>query len=137
MSYKNKQIKVTQASASAKTDAKQPAGQKKSNKFAASRNSGDIVRQPEAEMALGRQNFIYMAGAGALIVIGFLLMLGSSSTVDNFEPDIFSTRRIVIGPLLAFLGFVAMAVAIIMIPKKKKRAADATGEPSADATSRG
>lgn len=70
-------------------------------------------------MALGKLNFICMACAGAMIIIGFLLMLGPSSTPDSFEPDIFSTRRIVVGPLIAFLGFVAMAVAIIVVPRKK------------------
>lgn len=70
-------------------------------------------------MALSRINFIGMAIAGLMIVAGFLLMLGPSSTVDRFEPDIFSTRRIVVGPLIAFLGFVAMAVAI-MIDRKKR-----------------
>lgn len=72
-------------------------------------------------MPLRRPNFIAMAVAGALIVLGFLLMLGGSSTVDAFNPDIFSTRRIVVGPAIAFLGFVAMAGAIIIDPEKLKR----------------
>ncbi len=80
-----------------------------------------IEREPLDMMALGRKNFIYMAIAGAMIVVGFLLMLGPSSTVDNYEPDIFSTRRIVVGPLIAFLGFVAMAIAIIITPHKKNK----------------
>ena len=69
-------------------------------------------------MPLQRANFIAMAIAGAMIVVGFLLMLGGSTTVDEFNPDIFSTRRIVVGPLIAFLGFVAMAAAIIIDPKR-------------------
>lgn len=71
-------------------------------------------------MPLEKINFIWMAVAGALIVLGFVLMLGGSSTVEAFNPDIFSTRRIVIGPCIAFLGFVAMAGAIIL-PHKKSR----------------
>ncbi|MDE6120604.1 MAG: DUF3098 domain-containing protein [Muribaculaceae bacterium] len=71
-------------------------------------------------MPLQRANFIGMAIAGAMIVAGFLLMLGGSSTPENFNPDIFSTRRIVVGPALTFIGFVAMAAAIIIDPKKKK-----------------
>ena len=66
-----------------------------------------------------KNNFIAMAISVALIIIGFLLMLGGSSTADSFNPDIFSTRRIVAGPLIAFAGFVAMAVAIIIKPKSK------------------
>lgn len=87
-------------------------------KRAKSGGSG-IDRQPASEMALGKLNFIYMGVAGAMIIVGFLLMLGPSSTVDNFNPDIFSTRRIVVGPLIAFLGFVAMAIAIIAPDKIK------------------
>ena len=69
-------------------------------------------------MPLERGNFIGMAMAGVLIVLGFVLMLGGSSTATEFNPDIFSTRRIVVGPIIAFLGFVAMAVAIIIDPKR-------------------
>lgn len=61
-----------------------------------------------------------MMGVSALlIIIGFLLMLGGSSTGDQFNPDIFSTRRIIIGPTIAFIGFVAMGFAIIYRPKNK------------------
>ena len=59
-----------------------------------------------------------MIAAGALIVLGFLLMLGGGTTTEEFNPDIFSTRRIVIGPTLSFLGFVFMGVAIILKPRK-------------------
>lgn len=58
-----------------------------------------------------------MAIAAAAILIGFLLMLGGSTTAQQFNPDIFSTRRIVIGPTIAFLGFVFMGFAIIYRPK--------------------
>lgn len=67
---------------------------------------------------LTRKNFILMACSAAVIIIGFLLMLGGGSGVDGkFNPDIFSTRRVVVGPTIAFIGFVAMGVSIIY--KKK------------------
>ncbi len=78
-----------------------------------------LDRELPSQMALTRLNFILMAAAGAVIVIGFLLMLGSATTVDSFDPDIFSTRRIVIGPTLAFLGFIFMGFAIMYSPRKK------------------
>ncbi|MBD5233694.1 MAG: DUF3098 domain-containing protein [Bacteroidales bacterium] len=76
-------------------------------------------------MPLQRANFIAMAVAGVLIVVGFLLMLGGSSTAEEFNPDIFSARRIVVGPIIAFIGFVVMAAAIIIDPQRlnKKRKA--------------
>lgn len=76
----------------------------------------DIIKESKETMPLGKRNFIGMAIAGALIIVGFLLMLGGSSTVEEFNPDIFSTRRIVVGPFLAFLGFVGMGVAIAVRP---------------------
>ncbi len=74
----------------------------------------NLRREAAADKPLGRKNFIAMGIAGALIVLGFLLMLGSANGTDGtFNPDIFSTRRIVVGPFIAFIGFVGMAVAII------------------------
>jgi hypothetical protein len=67
-----------------------------------------------------RKNIYLMAGCVALIVIGFLLMLGGGSSVEQgFNPDIFSARRIVVGPTITFLGFLLMAFAIIYQPKKR------------------
>ena len=66
---------------------------------------------------LTRVNVVLTAICGAMILIGFLLMLGSSNQLDEFNADIFSTRRIIVGPTIAFLGFVGMAFAIIF--KKK------------------
>ncbi|MDY3858165.1 MAG: DUF3098 domain-containing protein [Muribaculaceae bacterium] len=83
-----------------------------------------IEREDRSQFPLGRNNFIFMGVAVALIVIGFLLMLGGSSTTEAFNPDIFSTRRIVVGPTIAFIGFIAMGIAIIIKPGERKSATD-------------
>lgn len=67
---------------------------------------------------LSGTNLLAMCGAAALIVIGFILIAGSPSTAEGFNADIFSTRRIVVGPAISFLGFVAMAFAIIWHKKQ-------------------
>lgn len=69
------------------------------------------------EFPLSRNNWILIIVSLLLIVAGFVLMAGSPSTVAEYNPDIFSDRRIVVGPLLSFLGFVLMAIAIIIKPK--------------------
>lgn len=78
-----------------------------------------IEKETFERLPLSRNNFIAMAVSGVLIIIGFLLMLGSSTTDTEFNPDIFSTRRIVVGPALTFLGFVGMAIAVWIRPRKK------------------
>lgn len=77
-----------------------------------------LEKQSYKDMALVKTNFILMAIAGLMIIVGFLLMLGPSTTTDTFNPDIFSTRRVVIGPTIAFIGFIFMGVGILWTPKK-------------------
>lgn len=80
-----------------------------------------LNRMSAKERPFSKVNYYLMGGCVALIVIGFLLMSGGGSTVENgFNPEIFSTRRIVVGPTIAFLGFLFMAFAIIYKPKSKQ-----------------
>ncbi len=73
----------------------------------------------ESQRPFSKINFLMMGGCLALIIIGFLLMSGGGTNGTDFNPEVFSTRRIVVGPLLAFLGFLLMAFSIIWKPKKK------------------
>ena len=70
---------------------------------------------------LSKINFTLMAAAFAVTVVGFLLMLGAPSTATEFNPDIFSWRRIVAGPTLAFLGYIFMGAAIMWPSRKAKQ----------------
>lgn len=79
----------------------------------------NIKKESNLQKPLAHNNFLYMAISGAMIVLGFLLMLGPGTTTGHFNEDIFSTRRIIIGPTIAFLGFVAMAIALIVKPRFK------------------
>ena len=69
--------------------------------------------------ALGKINYILIAIAFGLVIIGFALMAGGSSTPDSYNPDIFSWRRIVLGPTISFIGFVAIVFAIMYKGKKE------------------
>ena len=53
-----------------------------------------------------------------LIIVGFVLMMGEGSTDTFYNPDIFSSRRIVIAPTITFIGFVCIIFAILYRPKK-------------------
>ena len=54
--------------------------------------------------------------AFVLILIGFILMLGSTSELE-YNPDIYSVRRIVVGPMISLAGFMFIIYAIL---KKNK-----------------
>ncbi len=62
-------------------------------------------------------NYILIAIAVALIVLGFILMTGTPSALE-YNPDIFSFRRITLAPILCFIGFVMVIVGIMYKPKK-------------------
>ncbi|MDE7159340.1 MAG: DUF3098 domain-containing protein [Muribaculaceae bacterium] len=80
-----------------------------------------LKRVPDSERPFGRRNFILMLVSLLLIAIGFILMAGPGSSPETgFNPDIFSTRRIVVGPTMAFIGFLLMAFAIVIPPVKKQ-----------------
>lgn len=75
----------------------------------------------EKDRPFTKTNYYMMGGCVALIVLGFILMSGGGSTVENgFNPEIFSTRRIIVGPAFSFLGFLLMAFAIIYTPKSRR-----------------
>ena len=69
------------------------------------------------DFAFGRMNYILMAIGMAVVIIGFLLMSGIGSTDTNYNPDIFSARRIKVAPVVCLLGFVSMIYAVVHRPK--------------------
>ncbi len=64
-------------------------------------------------LAFGKTNFILLAIGLAIVIIGFILMSGGASTEEAFNPDIFSAMHIKVAPLVTFLGFVSIVVAIM------------------------
>lgn len=71
------------------------------------------------KFAFDKTNFILLAIGMAIIIIGFLLMIGPGSTETVFEPDIFSARRIKVAPLVCFAGFIFMIYGILHTPKEE------------------
>ena len=71
------------------------------------------------KFAFDKTNFILLAIGIAVVIIGFILMTGPSSTETVFEPDIFSVRRIKVAPVVCFLGFIFMIYAVLRKPKIK------------------
>ena len=70
--------------------------------------------------AFGKTNFILLAIGLAIIIIGFILMSGGATTDEAFNPAIFDARHIKVAPVITFLGFVSIIVAIVYKPKDKE-----------------
>ena len=66
--------------------------------------------------AFGIMNFILLAIGVAIVVIGFILMSGSGSTETEFNPEIFSIRRIKVAPIVCLFGFLFIVYAILHKP---------------------
>lgn len=75
------------------------------------------------DFALGRLNFIICGAAVIIIILGFVLMTGKGSSVEGgFQPDIFSTRRIVVAPVTCLFGFLLMIAGILLPNNLNKKA---------------
>ena len=73
------------------------------------------------EYALPKKNLMLLAIGFLVIIIGFCLMVGGGSKDGvTFNPEIFSTRRTVVGPMISLFGFFFEIFAILWIPKKKE-----------------
>lgn len=70
--------------------------------------------------AFGRMNFILTLVGVVIVLIGFILMSGSGSTEEMFNPDIFSARRVVVAPTVTLIGYITVIVAIMYKSKKEE-----------------
>lgn len=66
------------------------------------------------ELLFGRQNYLFIAAAFGLILLGMLLMMGGDMPDSNTwdESLIYSTRRTLIAPIAILIGLVVGVVAI-------------------------
>lgn len=79
----------------------------------------------QKNIALSKINLIICGCAILLIIVGFLLMTGPSTSLESgFDPDIFSVRRIKIAPMICLAGFGLMVVGILYPSKDKKSGGD-------------
>ncbi len=82
------------------------------------------MNMDKKKLAFTKTNFILTAIGMAIIIIGLLLMTGPNCTNEYFEPDIFSVRRIKVAPVVTFIGFIIIIVAIAYKPKNEKEEND-------------
>lgn len=82
-----------------------------------------FVMQHKSLFAFTRINFLLLGIALVTIFIGFILMSGSGSTDTQFNPEIFNTRRTVVAPMVCFVGYLFVIVAILYYRPKKDNSA--------------
>jgi len=77
----------------------------------------------EFEFALSKENYILLAIGFAIIIIGFLLMIGGRSNDPNIfnGKELYSFRRITLAPLVVLFGFIFEIYAIMKKPKADKK----------------
>lgn len=70
--------------------------------------------------AFTRTNYIIIAASVVVIIIGFALMYGTP-IVDEFNPDVFSFRRITLAPIVCMIGFASMIAGIMWKSKNDRK----------------
>ena len=69
------------------------------------------------DFAFDKVNYILLGIGMVVVIIGFILMSGGSSTEEQYNPEIFSAMRIRVAPVVCLVGFLSMIYAIIRKPK--------------------
>ena len=67
-----------------------------------------------------KMNYILMGVGALLLLIGYICLSGGKVPDEVFDGEIFNTRRIVVAPILIFLGLATEIVAIMWHPKAPK-----------------
>ena len=75
-------------------------------------------KDPTSTFVFDKTNYTLLLIAIAILITGFLLMVGGESEDPNgFNPEIFSFRRITLAPIVVIAGFIFAIFAIMKKPK--------------------
>ena len=73
----------------------------------------------KVEFALGKENYKLLIIGFAIIILGFILMIGGKAeSPDVFNEEVFSFRRITLAPVVVLFGFIFEIYAIMKKPKE-------------------
>ena len=77
-----------------------------------------VAGDPSLAFAFGKENYRLLLIGLAVILLGFLLMIGGGSDDPNvFSEDLFSFRRMTLAPILVLAGYIIEIYAIMKKPK--------------------
>jgi len=75
-------------------------------------------QEKKFEFALSKQNYMLIAIGFAIIILGFILMIGGGSDDPNvFNKDIYGFQRTILAPMVVLAGFIFEIYAIMKKPK--------------------
>ncbi len=77
------------------------------------------MEKDRRNFAFDRTNFILLGVSMAIVIIGFILMAGGTSTETQFNPEVYNAQRIKVAPVVCLVGFLAMIYAILRKPAHK------------------
>jgi len=80
-------------------------------------NMGEL--SPNQQPLFRKINYLLIGVGIVFLVLGYILLAGGGSDdPEVFNPEIFSTRRLVVAPALMLIGLIVEIVAIMYRPKK-------------------
>ncbi len=78
-------------------------------------------KNTQKHLAFSRENYKLMIIGVVIIIIGFILMMGGDiESRQQFNPEVFSFRRITLAPVIVLAGFALEFYAIMKKPKEDK-----------------
>lgn len=79
----------------------------------------------KSKLAFGRINYILLVVGVAIVVIGFILMSGGTSTKEVFSPT-----RIKVAPVVTLVGYITIIASILVRPKGGEAGAEMATQSS-------
>lgn len=81
-----------------------------------------MAAENKNQFAFTRENFKLLAIGGAIVILGFLLMMGGGSDDPNVfnGEELFNFRRITLAPIVTLVGYIFIIYAIMKKPKSKE-----------------
>lgn len=87
----------------------------------ATNKNTDSVQSASGHFAIPKKNFLFILAGLGLMVLGYILMAGGGSdNPSEFNPAIFSFRRIVLAPIIIVAGIAVEIIAIMKVCKSKE-----------------
>lgn len=84
----------------------------------------------KSKLAFGRINYNLLVVGVAIVVIGFILMSGGTSTKEMFNPEVFSPTRIKVAPVVTLVGYITIIASILVRPKGGEAGAEMATQSS-------